>query len=429
MKKLLCLLLSAFLLLSVSACREAPAPQSNDSNTMIAGRDPAPTAEADADAPEESSVSAPDLSGLTAASFDPGIGRQAYYLMLPDSSDERSDLLAMQSLLLCSGHTADATRGIFETAGFEVVKQQNFGKDPDDPAHTCAWTLAKRELSYQGEMRTLFAIAVRGTNAGEWYSNFDFAPSHDDNTMYAENFLACAQEVLMSVQTELKSAEQPLILVCGHSRGAACANLIGLLLDETAGSPDDVFVYTFATPTTLRGEALQKSYPNIFNHINPCDMVPLVPLTGWGYGRAGTDIILPADPAQAAKLSDGFRTMLDISPTISSYYNDRHSLTGPGLSDKGMTTFEVMNLLTRSLLQADNGMLSGTPGSSSAGSAGSAEAMPEMSMESMVSPESDLYPLFHILSQGMENGGAETMRLLMQHMPAVYFSLLTNMAG
>ncbi len=345
--------------------------------------------------------------------------------LLPDSSSEYSQLLAMQCLLLCAGHTEENSRSLFETAGFEVLKQQNFDKDEEDASHTCAWTLAKRELTYQGETRTLFAIAVRGTNAGEWYSNFDFAPSHDDNTMFAENFLACAQEVLTGVQEELQSAENPLILVCGHSRGAACANLIGLLLDETVGSSEGIFVYTFATPTTIRGNARYKTYPNIFNHINPCDMVPLVPLSGWGYGRAGTDIILPADPVQAAKLSAGFEMLLGIDPTISSYYNDRHSLTGPGLSEMGMTTFDVMNLLTQSFLLSDNGLLSGNAGGGTDADA-SAEA-PQMDMSSMISPQSDLAPLFGILAKGMENGGVETMKLLMQHMPGTYFTLLTNM--
>ncbi len=338
---------------------------------------------------------------------------------LPESSSEYSKFLAMQALQLCSGHTADATRSLFETAGFEVVKQQNFDKDDADPSHTCAWTLAKRELDYAGETRTLYTIAVRGTNGGEWYSNFDFAPSHDDGAQYAENFLACAQEVLMGVQEELMSAEDPLILVCGHSRGAACANLVGLLLDEAAQDSEGIFVYTFATPTTVRGDALKKDYPNIFNHINPCDLVPMVPLCGWGYGRAGTDILLPGDEEQAAKLAAGLGSLLLLAPDISSYYDDRHSLTGPGLSDEGMTAFEVMNLLTGSFLLADGGFGGmGAGGDMSGGG---------MDMSAMLSPESDLAPLFGILASGMADGGAGTMKLLMQHMPATYLSLLTNM--
>ena len=453
MKKVLSVLLALCLLFTLAACSRqktpeptpsadaaatpAPTPEPTPTPTPKPTPTPTPTPEP---APTPAPTPAPEPADSREHIPSPEIGAevppdlmvmaQMPYLpvgtpLLPDSSSEYSQLLAMQCLLLCAGHTEENSRSLFETAGFDVLKQQNFDKDEEDASHTCAWTLAKRELTYQGETRTLFAIAVRGTNGGEWYSNFDFAPSHDDNTMFAENFLACAQEVLAGVQEELQSAEDPLILVCGHSRGAACANLIGLLLDETVGDSEGIFVYTFATPTTIRGNARYKTYPNIFNHINPCDMVPLVPLSGWGYGRAGKDIILPADPVQAAKLSAGFEMLLGIAPSISSYYNDRHSLTEPGLSEMGMTTFDVMNLLTQSFLLSDNGLLSGNTGGDT-GADASAEA-PQMDMSSMISPQSDLAPLFGILAKGMENGGVETMKLLMQHMPGTYFTLLTNL--
>ena len=453
MKKLIAVLLALCLLFMLAACNRQETPEPTPSASAATTPEPTPVSTPEP-TPTAKPVSTPKPSPMPTVTPEPVstpeptetrdyvpspevgskvppdlmVMAQMPYLpvgtpMLPDSSSEYSQLLAMQCLLLCAGHTEENSRSLFKTAGFEVLKQQNFDKDDEDASHTCAWTLAKRELTYQGEKRTLFAIAVRGTNAGEWYSNFDFAPSHDDNTMFAENFMACAQEVLTGVQEELQSAENPLILVCGHSRGAACANLIGLLLDETVGSSEGIFVYTFATPTTIRGNARYKTYPNIFNHINPCDMVPLVPLSGWGYGRAGTDIILPADPVQAAKLGAGFEMLLGISPTISSYYNDRHSLTGPGLSEMGMTTFDVMNLLTKSFLLSDNGLLSGNSG----GTADTSAEAPEMDMGSMISPQSDLAPLFGILAKGMENGGAETMKLLAQHMPGAYFTLLTLM--
>ena len=453
MKKLIAVLLALCLLFMLAACNRQETPEPTPSASAATTPEPTPVSTPEP-TPTAKPVSTPKPSPTPTATPEPVstpeptetrdyvpspevgskvppdlmVMAQMPYLpvgtpLLPNSSSEYSQMLAMQCLLLCAGHTEENSRSLFKTAGFEVLKQQNFDKDDEDASHTCAWTLAKRELTYQGEKRTLFAIAVRGTNAGEWYSNFDFAPSHDDNTMFAENFMACAQEVLTGVQEELQSAENPLILVCGHSRGAACANLIGLLLDETVGSSEGIFVYTFATPTTIRGNARYKTYPNIFNHINPCDMVPLVPLSGWGYGRAGTDIILPADPVQAAKLSAGFEMLLGISPTISSYYNDRHSLTGPGLSEMGMTTFDVMNLLTKSFLLSDNGLLSGNSG----GTADASAEAPEMDMGSMISPQSDLAPLFGILAKGMANGGAETMKLLAQHMPGTYFTLLTLM--
>ncbi len=312
--------------------------------------------------------------------------------LLPASSSEYSLTLAMSALTLCTGHGQEPQKSVLEQAGFTVLKQENYDKVPEDVSHTCAWTLGKRDILHEGKNRTLLIVTVRGTNGGEWISNFDFAPSHDDDTFYAENFLFCAQEVLEGIREELEQEEKPLLLICGHSRGAACANLLGVLLDEERG-PEDIYVYTFATPTTLRGEALEKDYPNIFNLLNPCDVVTLVPPLSLGYGRAGKDVVLPNSRETAEGLDQAMAALEALTPTISAYYEVRHSLTGPGLSDEGMTVFEFMCLLTGAFN-------------------GAAFSLPE------IAPDSDLAPLTAM------NGGGTDASLLMQHMPFTYQTLM-----
>ena len=312
--------------------------------------------------------------------------------VLPDSSSEYSLTLAMSALTLCTGHGQDPERRVLEEAGFTVLKQMNYDKAPEDVSHTCAWTLGKRSVVFRGRDRTLFIVAIRGTSGGEWISNFDFAPSHDDDTEYAENFLFCAQEVLEGIREELKQEEEPLLLICGHSRGAACANLLGVLLDEERG-PENVYVYTFATPATVRGAALEKDYPNIFNLLNPCDAVTLVPPLSLGYGRAGQDVVLPNSRETAEGLQAAMGALETLTPSVSAYYEVRHSLAGPGLSDEGMTAFEFMCLLA-------------------GGFEGAAADLPE------IAPDSDLAPLTAMNAGGMDAS------LLMQHMPMTYQTLM-----
>ena len=347
---------------------------------------PEPTKEPEAPALSE----APEAFSEEGPVHVPTLGEDE--LSLPASSGEYSASLALTALNLCTGHGQEPQRRVLENAGFAVLKQVNYDKAPEDASHTCAWTLGKRSILQEGKTRTLFIVAIRGTNGGEWISNFDFAPSRDNDTQFAENFLLCAQEVLEGLREPLAEEEAPLLLICGHSRGAACANLLGVLLDEERG-PEDIYVYTFATPTTLRGEALEQDYPNIFNLLNPCDVVTLLPPPSLGFGRAGQDIVLPSSRETAENLSRAMLALDDLAPSVSAYYELRHSLTGPGLSDEGMTAFEFMCLLASSL-------------------GGAPSALPELA------PDSDFAALTAL------NGGGQDASLLMQHMPLTYSALI-----
>lgn len=330
-------------------------------------------------------------------------------LSLPVSSGECSSALAQKALALCTGHTADATRQLLEAEGFSVLLQRNFDKAADDPAHTCAFTIARSQTQYDGETRPLIAVMIRGTSEGEWYSNFDFAPSRSADAAFAENFLFAAQDVFLSLDEILKSEENPLLLVAGHSRGAACANLLGVLLDA-AYDPASVFVYTFATPTTVRGAAAQAEYPNIFNFINPCDVVTKMPLESLGYRRAGTDVVLQNDAALAAKVDAALESLAALSPDIPAYYEQRHSLTGPGLADDGLTAFDAMLAL----------------GASLAGESAQRADAPSLSAFDAISPQSDFAPLAALLEKIAARDSETAQTVFAQHMPQMYAQLMTQ---
>ena len=325
-------------------------------------------------------------------------------LALPADNRQFEIGFARQVLSLCSGHTAENERKLLENAGFEVLVQNNFDKAADDPAHTCAYTIGAKTVEYNGAERTLLLVAIRGTNAGEWYSNFDIAESQSDDAVFAENFLFTAEDVLLGLTEVLKTQRAPLVLVCGHSRGAACANLLALLLNAQIGA-DNVIAYTFATPNTFRGEDPGVDCSNIFNLINPGDIVTKLPLEGWGYHRLGTDVLLPGEADAEKKVNEAAGTMLELAPTISQYYGERHSLTEAGLSDDGVTAFEMMLIFARSL--------AGT--GTDTQSVGFGE----------VSEESDFALPFRLLDEAMKEGGGAA-GAAGQHMPAKYQKLMAE---
>ncbi len=332
---------------------------------------------------------------------------------LPEKSSEFSKEFALRMLAFSSGYGEEDTQRILAGAGFEPVMKAHYDKQAEDPAHTCAFTLGKGTLP---EGRTVYLLLIRGTWAGEWYSNFDVAPSGNGETRWAENFLACAEDVLLRIRETLESDPEAVWVVTGHSRGAACANLLGLMLNSLR-DPALNYIYTSATPATVRGEALSLFDGNIFNLINPMDLVPKLPLAAWGYRRAGTDIPLPGQEAAAAKLNRMVDTLAGIAPTLGEYYTARHLLTGQGTGEEGLTAFDILILLADQLTNMtlsvrEDGSRRAETGD---GGAGALEGLSE---------ESDLYPLFQMLQSMSGEGGQQ---LLEQHLPTAYIKLLQYM--
>lgn len=369
--------------------------------------DTEPAAERDTDI----GVSASDADETEGGNTESGIGLDAVTdVTLPADSSEFSPTLAGQLLGLCTGNTVEGSTARFEKAGFTAVLHENYDKADSDPSHTCAYSVGRKTVTRDGRERTVLLVAVRGTNAGEWYSNVDVVPSRSGDTAFAENFYLAAQNVYEGIRPLLTDADDPVILVCGHSRGAACANLLGVLLDAERGT-DDVFVYTFASPNTVR-KTPDVDCSNIFNIINPCDPVTSVPPASLGFFRAGRDITLPGSTETIALLKKLTDTIDALVPTVTSYYGDRHSLSGPGLSEDGLSAYDLARTLADLFVQATAG------GGSGSGSGANLSGLLS------VSEDSDLYPFVQTVTSLYKSG--DLIKLLRHHMPGVYLSLMTS---
>lgn len=187
--------------------------------------------------------------------------------------------------------------------------------------------------------RTLVMVSVRGSYGSEWLSNLEVVlqdevsdatasaseaeNAEDGHPGYTEAAREICTEVADRVEREHRAGRAVDILLVGHSRGGAIANLVAAAADdalvaatdgelETAQdgqepsaaaqgvsmplrATDTVRAYTFATPaTTLSAAADSARYANIFNVLNPADIMPYLPLESWGYRRFGVDVMLPS---------------------------------------------------------------------------------------------------------------------------------------
>jgi hypothetical protein len=184
------------------------------------------------------------------------------------------------------------------------------------------------QVSTEGtdNIRPLVVVSVRGSvSILDWIMNlctqlhmclFDFETGRD---MVLKSLYGCDGNCFDCIGTgnrcegylEKNNISDPIILVTGHSMGAAVANLVAAELNEIEGT-EDVYGYTFATPYV-------KAYPldtvitqpdNIFNILNTNDVVTYVP-TSWLlpgtniWSRYGIDIPLNmpySEEQESAKL-------------------------------------------------------------------------------------------------------------------------------
>jgi hypothetical protein len=207
------------------------------------------------------------------------------------------------------------------------------------------FTFAVKKVVVEGVLRDVVFVVVRGTfGRTEWLSNMnacntwakseakdrtDVPILHEGFSRAAECLMSALAAYVVSNSVDLSTAK---FVVTGHSRGGAVANIVGAELDKPAvGSPfsavdrRNVFVYAFAPPNvTLRahGALRARVYDNIFNIVNPEDMVPRVPIALWHAGRHGHDLMLRSFdllPFTGSWTDPAYVTMKDEFKSITGY--------------------------------------------------------------------------------------------------------------
>ncbi|MBP3773324.1 MAG: hypothetical protein J6I53_11655 [Treponema sp.] len=220
----------------------------------------------------------------------------------------------------------------FEDATYTELSASDYLSDRQDLTNA---VFAHRKVTADGTVYQIFTIAVQGSSGkDQWLSNFDVGDYSDATTtknyatLSATHSVAAAVKADSTVDTSAVQAEslanyttlansfstehkgfalaalrlnekfkeyvtahevsgaKKVLLLTGHSRGAAIANILGKVYE---GDSDwTSFSYGFATPrTTTASNATE--YKTIFNIINSDDLVTELPLKNWGFTRYGTD--------------------------------------------------------------------------------------------------------------------------------------------
>lgn len=203
--------------------------------------------------------------------------------------------LSIQDSVKIGKTDGKSMKEVMEYFGFKNADTKSLDVIYND-IHLSEVGIGYRPVSYNGEVKNVVAVIIRGTNGTieEWSSNFDIGDSstysttpdwktkdnHKGFDVVANRIMKIVQEYV--VENRLDNSDIAY-WITGHSRGAAIANIIGAYYEK---SGKNTYTYTYAAPNTTLSKDT-KSYNTIFNVINKDDFVPCLPMEDWGYSRYG----------------------------------------------------------------------------------------------------------------------------------------------
>lgn len=161
----------------------------------------------------------------------------------------------------------------------------------------CAFSIASKEIDSARGKRQLVIVSLRGTplNVHEWLSNLNINDATKTQDSIHKGFARAASIVHTAVISYLLrhriDPTDAYLLMTGHSRGGAIANLLAkLLLEDAFFRRENMYVYTFASPNVTTDSGVDSPvYDFIWNIVNAEDIVPSVPICrgNWSYRKYG----------------------------------------------------------------------------------------------------------------------------------------------
>lgn len=231
-------------------------------------------------------------------------------------------------------------KSAYEKLNFSEMRFYNYDKSLNSTDDRVAYGIANKTISVNNTDWTLFAVQVRGAGyAGEWTSNLHIDPYEIRGTKYSIGFGKPAEEIyntlnqrLSSIPADTDGKKKVKIWISGFSRAAAVSNVLAGELtkhaDELGLNTSSIYAYTFATPNAVlinpQGD-VETGYENIHNTLNPCDIVPVVPMSvsnfGWNYSKYGITDYYNYEgftPDERSKISNKYNEIIN-DPWLDSY--------------------------------------------------------------------------------------------------------------
>lgn len=205
-------------------------------------------------------------------------------------STEYNPDLALQLMQLADA-AYEAKTNMVETLaqlGFpqDDIKRE-YTEKPRFDWDSAKYTIGRKFLS-SGEQVVL--IVIRGTEGDplslspDWISNFHMGEAYSE-AVWHEGFKAAAYEVFNHLKNDYFDGWLPnhdvRYVLTGHSRGAAIANLVSILLMDAGIARECVYDYNFACPDVARDYFWNwnpdDTYSNLFNIGNCSDPISQLP--------------------------------------------------------------------------------------------------------------------------------------------------------
>ena len=260
------------------------------------------------------------------------------YFAKPSSQYNPSLAVASYGMLNCSGNYEGGTvkesdKWIKELVldQFKFQNYEQIGYRTPTTSESVGAVIASKEIYLQSEKSTLLCLPIRSFSYNkEWADNMFVGDgtANDTRTITSTfdskqytfankyknhaGFCLSAMVVLNFLRQYIEKYNitgKVKIWLAGYSRGGAIANITAALLDraihennleEYLGknikcdiSHDDIYAYTMGTPQGAYADQYPNPrsaiYNNIYNLINPNDVVTQIPLKEWGFTRYGVD--------------------------------------------------------------------------------------------------------------------------------------------
>ena len=231
-------------------------------------------------------------------------------------------------------------------------------------------------IASRAEGDTLRVIAViKGTEGGEWRSNFDVGYSAEHR-----GFARAADTAELSIGDYVFTRAigmTPSFFITGYSRGGAVAGILAKRLCERYGT-DRVCAYTAASPNVTISRQTTR-FNCIFNLIRDEDFFTRLPPEGWGYSRYGRDIRLKTTDDFSRRYKEltnwdyiGFEssepidsflcTVMKLAPNVHAYCKRRRDSGVGQLSMYEFLTFAADMLSSRSSEDTADALMSALAG-------------------------------------------------------------------
>jgi len=188
----------------------------------------------------------------------------------------------------------------------ELLKKREFGYMVSNTYYkpletTSPYVLASKKVRYNGAVKDLIFVILEGSaGLAGWQGNMKMSSNgayyEERNDHYTFNLAAENVKAGLEAYIKKNALSKPLVVITGHSRGAASGNLLAAKITNDTNY-EKVYAYLFATPNTTKRP--NYNLKNIFNICNELDFVAYIPFSnnGWGFEKHGVIVSFNSEEA------------------------------------------------------------------------------------------------------------------------------------